>query len=152
MRHDSETGQPKTSRGMMATFISYRSSKKRRKRSYSEQQRKRDEAWDTVVMTLRDKYLLWPVFGGNINCSLCSEKALYRCRDCGPCVHYCEGCCIAQHNNRCFYHVPERWERGQFCPVMLSNIAIPLDHSCLTECKEKITIVSIRGTYTHLTL
>ena len=98
-------------------------------------------------MSLCDKYLSRPVFSGDLECSLCSEKALYRCIDCGPLILYCEECCITQHSNRCFYHVPERWESGHFAPVMLSNIVIPLDHSCLTECRENITIVSMKGTY-----
>ena len=99
------------------------------------------------MMALHNKYLLKPVrVGGTMECSLCSERAQYRCTDCGPSIHYCESCCIAQHSTRCFYHVPEQWMNGQFSPVMLSNIEIPLDHSCLTERKEKITIVGMKGT------
>lgn len=99
------------------------------------------------MMALHNKYLLKPVrVGGIMECSLCSERAQYRCTDCGPSIHHCESCCIAQHSTRCFYHVPEQWMNGQFSPVMLSNIEIPLDHSCLTERKEKITIVGMKGT------
>ena len=87
------------------------------------------------MMVLHNKYLLKAVrVGGIMECSLCSERAQYRRTDCGPSVHYCESCCIAQHSTRCFYH------------VMLSNIEIPLDHSCLIERKEKITIVGMKGT------
>ncbi len=60
-------------------------------------------------------------------------------------VYYCEVCCIQQHSNRCVLHVPEQWINGQFIPVMLSNVHFPLDHSCLTERKENIIIVSMKG-------
>ncbi len=122
-----------------------RPSKRYKRRPYSEQQRKQNEAWDTIAKSLCDKCLPRPVFSGDEVCSLCSEKSLYRCTDCGPLVYYCEVCCIQQHSNRCVLHVPEQWINGQFLPVMLSYVHFPLDHSCLTERKENIIIVSMKG-------
>lgn len=85
------------------------------------------------------------VFDANTICSLCTEPALFRCVDCGPWMSYCKHCCITQHSQCCFLHVPEKWENGRFVPVMLMNIEMSLDHCCLTEFKDKITIVSLNG-------
>ena len=118
---------------------------RRRKRSYAEQQRKQAEAWDAVAKSLEDKYLPSNVFDMNTVCSICAEPAVFRCSDCGPWISYCTHCCITQHNQCCFLHIPEKWENGHFVPVMLMNVEIPLDHCCSTEYKDKVTIISLKG-------
>lgn len=127
----------------MCTIIN--SGRKRRRRSYVEQQKKQAEAWDAIAKSLEDKYLPTNVFDANTICSVCAEPAVFRCTDCGPWIAYCEHCCITQHNQCCFLHVPEKWEHGHYIPVMLMNVEIPLDHCCSTEYKDKITIISLKG-------
>ena len=120
---------------------------KRRKRSYAEQQKKKAEAWDAVTELLADRYLPTGVFDVNTLCSICSETAAYRCNECGPWMSYCEQCCIIQHSQCCFLHVPEKWVYGQFVPVMMVNLEIPLNHSCSTEFKETVSVVGLKGLY-----
>ncbi len=62
-------------------------------------------------------------------------------------MSFCEQCCIIQHSQCCFLHIPEKWTYGQFVPVMMVNLEIPLNHSCSTEFKEKVSIVSLKGLY-----
>ena len=81
--------------------------RKRRKRSYAEQQKKQSEAWDAIAASLKDKYLPKCVLSVNDVCSICEEAPEFRCTDCGPWIVYYEDCCVKQHNQCCFLHVPE---------------------------------------------
>ena len=127
--------------------------RKRQKRSYTEQQRKQAEAWGAITESLEDKFLPTNIFDENTVCSICAEPAMFRCTDCGPWMSFCKYCCITQHNQCCFLHVPEKWEHGHFVPVMLMNVEIPLDHRCLTEYKDKVTIISLKGLFSgHIIL
>ena len=120
--------------------------RKRRKISYAELQNKRAEAWSAVTTVLQDSYIKELVLPEDKVCSVCCEvKAVYRCLDCGPWMTYCKECCMSQHSRSCFLHVPEKWERGEFVPVMLMNVEIPLNHHCSAVFKERITIISLKG-------
>ena len=117
----------------------------RKRPYYEEQQCKLAEAWDAATKCLANKFTRTAVFDASTKCSFCSQPAHYRCTDCGLWIAYCEKCCISQHSHCCFFHVPEKWESGQFIPVMIASVAIPLDHSCSTQFKGKMSIVTVNG-------
>lgn len=66
-------------------------------RTHSSSQKRRRDAWDKLLPSLAHVTLQMLALATGMKCVMCNEVANLRCLDCGPCIFYCEPCCLNEH-------------------------------------------------------
>ena len=78
--------------------------------AYQIRRRQVAKNWEKIRNDLVCTYFSHECLDDRAVCCDCGSCALLRCKDCGPSVFYCEGCCSSQHQWRNVFHVPEIWK------------------------------------------
>lgn len=67
-------------------------------------------------------------------CVICGDVASMRCQRCGPLGVFCPECFYQYHAHLNLFHIAEKYENGQFVPVVaVSKFDVRPHHHCVTK-------------------